>query len=211
MDKRSSDPLILKSRHFVHVLRNRCVIGHCQHDVWICLFLEASCFFWVSTLLLITVTIWFATQAEFWHLPRRDLQPGWWGRGLGWSGWRRRRWRDGRGTHVTTVAHIRWDAESLSDASEMGGDHMRGQTDTSMVLPQKNYDVQSVSKAARVSTIQHIPVFPRPLRLASFRAADLHISPRIHMYQSTQTYGHYFVTYEILSIGIILSESCRHQ
>lgn len=25
----------------------------------------------------------------------------------------------------------------LSDASEMGGDHMRGQTDTSMVLPQK--------------------------------------------------------------------------
>ena len=28
--------------------------GHCQHYFWIFLFLEASCFFWVSTLLLIT-------------------------------------------------------------------------------------------------------------------------------------------------------------
>lgn len=180
-------------------------------------FLEASRFFWVSTLLLITVSIWFATHAWLcwcWVLALAEKGPS--ARMMrtrigmiGMKTKKMKRWErhtcHNRCTHPLGC-HIRWDAEwCIRDG---GWSHARSDGYFHGATP-KNYDVQSVSKAARVSTIQHIPVFPWPLRLASFQTCIFHpvyICIKIHRH----IYGHYFVTYEILYIGIILSESCRH-
>lgn len=151
-------------------------------------FLEASRFFWVSTLLLITVSIWFATHAWLcwcWVLALAEKGPS--ARMMrtrigmiGMKTKKMKRWErhtcHNRCTHPLGcwVMHQRW-----------GGITCEVRRILPWCYPKKLW----CSICFKSGTSFYHPTYPS-LSLTSEvgKLSDLHISPRIHMYQNTQTY-----------------------